>query len=676
MSSSSETLSLTARHAAWKSFTRTGDPHFLRDLPKQVAESWLRSWQHGVDPILPGEFRHAEHQPPHDEQTQRLLRIARPVIHALDKELASSSLVLYLADRDGWIVSRDGNTKTLYAADQINSVPGARATENVAGTNGLGTALFLREPIQLDLSEHFCESFFEWAGSGVPLVHPLSHELIGVADLVQYQKPLTPELTLLVKAIVAGIQSRFLEQEIALQHRLLEQFLSKSQRPGATVLAVDRNGIIVSATPTLAQRLHLSPEQLCGRSLSFLPELHAATQEAINRNEPREALLSGVTSERLGKVAIEPLQRQGEAAGALVYFSLPQTSSRLELRRIGDSSRWAARYTFADLLGTAPNFRLALHRAQRVAPTDLPVFLQGETGTGKELLAHAMHHASPRGDGPFVAVNCGALAPDLIAAELFGYEKGAFTGASASGKRGKLELAHGGTIFLDEITDTSPTLQVSLLRALQDQEIVPVGGEHPTRIDVRVITASNRNVHALIQNGTFRSDLYYRLNGVTITLPPLRERQEDIPLLAQHFLKEAPVERSLSAEVRAALQQYQWPGNLRELRTVLQAAAVLSAGSVIEETDLPPEVCAAGGKHGPTPVEEGALSPGRALQKAINGHTTKEIDREVLLAALRAHQGNAKQAAKALGIARSSLYRKLSEFGLMRSWAQHERGRP
>lgn len=673
MSSPHETLSLAARQAAWKNFTRTGDPHFLRDLPKQVAESWLRSWQHGVDPILPGEFRHAEHQAPHNEQTQRLLRIAQPLIHALDKELASSSLVLYLADRDGWIVYREGNTKVLYAADQINSVPGARATENVAGTNGLGTALFLREPIQLDLSEHFCESFFDWAGVGVPILHPLSHELVAVADLVQYQKSLTPELTLLAKAIVAGIQSRLLEHESTLQRGLLEEFLAKSQKPGATVLAVDRNGIIVSATPSLAQRLHLSSEQLCGRSLSFLPELHTAMQEAATRNEPREALLSGVTSERLGKVAIEPLQRQGESAGALLYFSSPPMSTRVELRKVGESSRWTARYTFADLLGVAPLFHVALQRAQRVAPTDLPVFLQGETGTGKDLLAHAIHHVSPRREGPFVAVNCGALPPDLIAAELFGYEKGAFTGAVTSGKRGKLELAHGGTIFLDEITETSPAFQVSLLRALHDQEILPVGGEQPIRIDVRVIAASNRNVHALIQQGTFRSDLYYRLNGVTITLPPLRERQDDIPLLAQHFLKETHIEKSLSAEVRAALQQYQWPGNLRELRTVLQAAAVLATGAIIQVADLPPEVCAVSGRNLYTPAESGEPSAARAIREAANGRTTKEIDPEALLAALRAHHGNAKQAAKELGIARSSLYRKLSEFGLTRSWAQGER---
>ncbi|MGH8008558.1 MAG: sigma-54 interaction domain-containing protein, partial [Candidatus Binatia bacterium] len=404
-------------------------------------------------------------------------------------------------------------------------------------------------------------------------------------------------------------------------------------------------------------------------------ELHAAAQEAAHRNEPREALLSGGPSERLGKVVIEPFQRQGEAAGALLYFPSPQMPTRVELRRVGESVRWAARYTFADLLGTAPHFRVALQRAQRVAPTDLPVFLQGETGTGKELLAHAIHHASPRGDGPFVAVNCGALAPDLIAAELFGYEKGAFTGAVTSGKRGKLELAHGGTIFLDEITDTSPTLQISLLRALQDQEIVPVGGEYPTRIDVRVIAASNRNVHALIQQGVFRSDLYYRLNGVTIILPPLRERQEDIPLLAQHFLREARVEKPLSADARTALQQYQWPGNLRELRAVLQAAAVLAPGAVIQVADLPPEVCAASGRTLYTPTESGEPQSVRAVRETANGRQVKELAREALLAALRAHHGNAKQAAKELGIARSSLYRKLSEFGLTRAWAQHEKGR-
>jgi sigma-54 dependent transcriptional regulator, acetoin dehydrogenase operon transcriptional activator AcoR len=194
----------------------------------------------------------------------------------------------------------------------------------------------------------------------------------------------------------------------------------------------------------------------------------------------------------------------------------------------------------------------------------LPVFLQGETGTGKELFAHAMPNASPLRDGPFVALNCGAIPPDLIAAELFGYEKGAFTGAALTGKRGKMEFANGGTVFLDEITETSPALQISLLRALQDQVILPVGGEHPVRIEVRVIAASNRNVQDIVRQGALRADLYYRLNGISIVLPPMRERAQDIPALAQYLLSEARLEKTLSAEALAVLQQYAWPGNLRE----------------------------------------------------------------------------------------------------------------
>lgn len=649
-------LSSDARQIAWKNFVRTGDPHFLQGLPQRVAESWQRCWQHGVDPGLRSVPEDTEWQLSQDVQAQQLVRLALPILASWKEDLAATAFFLFLVNASGRIIHREGNAEILRSVDKYNVLPGALVTENLVGTNGIGTALLLKEPMPVDRYEHFCENFCEWADIGVPFFHPVSQECVGALGLSFQQKSLTPAEMLLARTIAGNIQSRLLAREQTLHALLLEQFVQRTQKYTSPLLAVDRNGIILAATSSFAQWLNVTPDKLHGRALSFLPQVSQITQEAMIRNEAREAVLSWPHTDRLSKVSIEPLRQNEETAGALLFLSLPPTAIRSIPRPTSEIGRWAARYTFADLMGEDPRFQDALRLAQRVASTDLPVLIQGETGTGKELLAHAIHNASPRRRGPFVAVNCGAIPQDLIASELFGYEKGAFTGAASSGKRGKFSLASGGTIFLDEIGETSPVLQVSLLRALQDHEIIPVGSEQPRRIDVRVLAASNRNLQQLVRQATFRSDLYYRLNGVSITLPALKERPDDIALLAHHFLKEAGQEKTIAPETLALLQDYPWPGNIRELCTALQAAAVITEGPIIQESDLPADLRRTLAVAQPPPEAQPSI-----FQLAVG---LKQLELQVLIDAIQLTRGNLKQAAKELGIARSSLYRKLHEFGL------------
>jgi DNA-binding NtrC family response regulator len=223
---------------------------------------------------------------------------------------------------------------------------------------------------------------------------------------------------------------------------------------------------------------------------------------------------------------------------------------------------------------------------ERVAPSDLPVLIQGESGTGKELIARAVHRLSARNIQPFVAINCGAVPETLLESELFGHEKGSFSGA-LSRKPGLFEVADKGVLFLDEIGEVSPAVQVKLLRALETKEFFRVGGTRPVRTDVRVVSATNKNVKTEMQEGRFREDLYYRLNGVTIKLPPLRERKADIPLLARHFLDRYAAKKKLTARAIEALQTYSWPGNVRELQMVMQRAAILTSSDTLDAPDLP-----------------------------------------------------------------------------------------
>jgi DNA-binding NtrC family response regulator len=306
------------------------------------------------------------------------------------------------------------------------------------------------------------------------------------------------------------------------------------------------------------------------------------------------------------------------------------------------------------LLARDPALGPVLELLRRAAPSSLPVTLLGESGTGKEVAARAVHDLSGRGGGPFVAVNCGAISPELAEAELFGHEKGSFTGAIASAP-GAFGAADGGTLFLDEIGDLPSSLQVKLLRALEAGEVKPVGAARPRRIDVRVICATHHDLRARVREGAFREDLFYRLRGVTVALPPLRARPHDILPLAEHFL---PPGRSFAADARAALLSHPWPGNVRELRHVVQLAALLSDSPVVRAHALrfddpaaagaAPRVCEANG--------EGAVD--------LRGRTLDELEEIAIRSAFARHAGNRRAVSEELGIARSSLLRKLDSLRL------------
>ena len=305
------------------------------------------------------------------------------------------------------------------------------------------------------------------------------------------------------------------------------------------------------------------------------------------------------------------------------------------------------------IVGQSPAIVKLLEFIDQVSATDSTVLIYGETGTGKELVARAIHGGSRRREMPFIPINCGALPESLLEAELFGYEKGAFTGALAS-KKGLFEEADRGTIFLDEISATSPMTQVKLLRVLQEQEIRRVGSNKTVKIDVKVIGATNQELAQLVRDGKFREDLYYRLNVISIEIPPLRERKEDLPLLVEHFLKEISSKENgtlkrLSPGAMKAIYEYDWPGNVRELRNTLERATVLSKSPRIEHHDLPQELQAGRGPRFAPKTREGGL---------------KGIEKEYIESLLKDNAWNYSKTARELGIARNTLLKKIEEYGL------------
>jgi two-component system NtrC family response regulator len=312
------------------------------------------------------------------------------------------------------------------------------------------------------------------------------------------------------------------------------------------------------------------------------------------------------------------------------------------------------RYRFENILGASGNMADLLDMAGRVAASDASVLITGESGTGKELLAKGIHFNSSRAEGPFVAVNCAAIPESLIESELFGHIKGAFTGAVRD-REGKFELASGGTLFLDEIGDLRIDLQAKILRTLQERQVDPVGGRHPVPVDVRIIAATNKDIERAVKEGRFREDLYYRLSVITLPIPPLRERREDIPLLVDHFLRKfnAGSSVAVSAEAMNKLISYGWPGNVRELENVIQRASVLKRGGTITESELPDKL-----------GREKMSVENILLNLPDEGISLEDLEKNLIIKALEKHKSNQTRAAEYLGITRPTLIYRMEKYGI------------
>lgn len=311
---------------------------------------------------------------------------------------------------------------------------------------------------------------------------------------------------------------------------------------------------------------------------------------------------------------------------------------------------------FKNMIGQSPNFESLLRSAGMVAATDVTVLVMGETGTGKEVLANALQKYSPRANKPFVTLNCAALPESLAESELFGHRKGAFTGALSS-QSGRFQAAHGGTIFLDEVDSLPVTLQAKLLRFLESGEIQPIGETQPQFVDVRIIAATNANLHEKIARGEFRKDLYYRLNVVPLEIPALRERMGDIQLLVNHFMKQCAAnhnlpEASFSRNAMNRMNNYPWPGNVRELRNVCERLSILLAGRVIEETNLPYELIS----------QSSSEKPVFALPEF--GIELDKLEMDLIRQALNRTQGNRTRSARLLGISRDTLLYRMQKYGI------------
>lgn len=422
------------------------------------------------------------------------------------------------------------------------------------------------------------------------------------------------------------------------------------------VIAVDGDDMIRSINPAAAKMLDRKVENCIGQRVqTALPEGRLTAILRGNSNYANEIVRINGNNCVLNCTI---MNQDGRRLGTLVTFQAAQSIANAEsrLRDRLRSNGHAARYHFDDILGTSQAIGASIRQARKFARVDSSILLTGETGTGKELFAQSIHNESDRADGPFVAVNCAAIPENLMESELFGYESGAFTGASKGGKEGLFEAAHKGTIFLDEVSEIPLTLQSRLLRVIQEREVRHIGGNRVIPVDVRIICATNRDLRDMIRQNRFREDLYYRLNVLRIQLPPLRDREKDMVQIMQHYLtyyarKFGKDQIRLTPEAEKRVFSYDWPGNIREIRNISEQLAVLCENEIIKDSDIDAVL----------PVSQASEKVSKQIGYMEGNLNTmqKQQIMEVL-----ARTGSRKEAAEVLGISKTTLWRKCRELGL------------
>jgi transcriptional regulator with PAS, ATPase and Fis domain len=448
-------------------------------------------------------------------------------------------------------------------------------------------------------------------------------------------------------------------------------------------IIVDEEGFIVLVNQAMVDILGVRTQDMIGKHiLKAYPNSKLSRLPIVMQTGKAEVGWPHLLNGREIMACRYPLIRNGRAIGALGKVLIQDVQDRLRLANRshlqppapGDSPRLAKvgdfKYDINSIIGHSKVMRSLKETLQRVEERSSNVLLAGESGTGKELFAHAIHAASKRRNGPFVKMNCAAIPEHLLESELFGYSDGAFTGAKKGGQVGKFELAHNGTMFLDEISDMSLPMQAKLLRILQERELTPLGSNTAKHVDVRIIAATNVKLEEAVREGKFREDLYYRLNVMALSIPPLRERTEDLYFIVNHFLDNFNAEFGLEVEgfepeAWEALRAYDYPGNIRELRNIVESAFNVVTGGVIKKEHLPPHIR----QLAPSPLVRGAQGGvggflaevgRRPLQDILEG-----VERQLLDQALQQSQGNKLQAAGLLGISRPGFYKKLQKYGMI-----------
>ncbi|MED2629693.1 sigma-54-dependent Fis family transcriptional regulator, partial [Bacillus thuringiensis] len=592
-------------------------------INERISESWHRCKQANVNPhmnkgqkILSSIFFQDQ-----KKKSEIFLDIAIPQIQNMRKTIDELQMMALLIDPDGYVLSLSGNKQTLKRAKHINFIEGVKWTEAAVGTNAIGTALEIEEAIMISGTEHYSVLSHSWSCAAAP-IHNDDGKLIGVLDFscpIEFSHPyMLGMVTSIAHAIERECSIRVHQNELHLIHRFLDVIDSDEQ-----VVICNHRDVIVSASKSVRERINnwsrMKLEELMHHGLETKLEIPAYSNERM-----------------IGKCMYLKENEQMNTYSALTFIK---------------------GITFPGVTGTSRAFQHTLEEIKLVSTTDASVYVCGETGVGKEYVARAIHENSPRKDGPFIAVNCGSLPKELMESELFGYAEGAFTGARRQGYKGKFEQANGGTLFLDEIGEVPPEMQVALLRVLQERTITPIGSSKEVPVNIRIITATHKDLLRLVEEGKFRQDLYYRLHVYPLYVPSLIERKEDIPYFIQHFCEQKNWNVVFPKSICNQFLQHTWPGNIRELVNALERIYILSQGREICEKQVALLIQTMMGNQ-----QQLELQVENKTEHTLNFR--EKIQRDSMIEALQKTNGNVSLAAKLLDVPRSTFYKRMQKYKL------------
>ena len=606
----------------WKKFVNEGVLDSNR-INQRISESWHRCKQANVNPhmnkgqkvLSSNIFREQK------KKSEIFLDIALPQIQNMRKTIDELQMMALLIDPDGYVLSLSGNKQTLKRAKHINFIEGVKWTEAAVGTNAIGTALEIEEAIMISGTEHYSVASHSWSCAAAP-IHNDDGKLIGVLNFscpIEFSHPyMLGMVTSIAHAIERECSIRVHQNELHLIHRFLDVIDSDEQ-----VVICNHRDVIVSASKSVRERVtnwsRMKLEDLMRYGLETKLEIPVYSNERM-----------------IGKCMYLKENKQMNTYSAFTFIK---------------------GITFSGVTGTSKAFQHTLEEIKLVSPTDASVYVCGETGVGKEYVARAIHENSPRKDGPFIAVNCGSLPKELIESELFGYAEGAFTGARRQGYKGKFEQANGGTLFLDEIGEVPSEMQVALLRVLQERTITPIGSSKLVPVNIRIITATHKDLLRLVEEGKFRQDLYYRLHVYPLYVPSLLERKEDIPYFIQHFCERKNWNVVFPKSICNQFLQHTWPGNIRELVNVLERIYILSQGREICEKQVAFLLQTMMGNQ-----QQLELQVENKTEHTLNFR--EKIQRDSMIEALQKTNGNVSLAAKLLDVPRSTFYKRMQKFNL------------